>query len=120
MSVQGNCSIIKIVDNKIVVELINYCLLSSSNWDNSEYKFIGNVNFHKTSHDLKGTLIGIKYKDRWQLGMVMKMKYSGVSFYVIENYLLFTPNKDIMQEQDINLILQRYFGELITVSLQTF
>ena len=63
MSVQGKCSIVKIVDNKIVVNEINTRLLTSSNWDSYQYLFIDNVNLQKTPWDLEGVLICIIYND---------------------------------------------------------
>ena len=120
MSVQGKCSIVKIVDNKIVVNEINTRLLTSSNWDSYQYLFIDNVNLQKTPLYVQGILICIMYNDMWQLAMLMQMKYSGVSFCLLEQYSIFIETKETLQELDVNQVLKNYFGVLITLSLHSF
>ena len=97
MSVQGKCSIVKIEDNKIVVNEINSRLLTSSNWDSYQSLFIDNVNLQNIPWDLEGILICIKYKDMWKLGMLMKMNYRGVSFCLLHKYSIFLAKKVTLQ-----------------------
>ena len=120
MSVQGKCSIVKIDDNQIVVNQIDLRLSNSSNWDSYEYLFIDNVNLQNTPYDLKGVLICIKYEDTWHLGMLMKMNYNGVSFCLVKQYSLFISNEATLQKLDMNIVLGKYFGQLITLPLQSF
>lgn len=120
MSVQGKCCIVKIVGNWIVVNQIDSRLFNASNWDSYEYLFIDNVNLHNTPYDLKGVLMCIKYDDIWQLGMLMKMNYNGVSFCLVKHYSLFLSNEASVQKLDINMVLGKYFGQLITLPLQSF
>ena len=120
MSVQEKCSIVKIVDNKIVVNEINTRQSTSSNWDSYQYLFIDNVNLQKTPLYVQGILICIMYNDHWQLAMLMQMKYSGVSFCLLEQYSIFIETKETLQELDVNQVLKNYFGVLITLSLHSF
>ena len=120
MSVQGKSCLINIIQNRIIVKEINHRIIAFKTWDSEEISFMDNVNLHKTPWQCRGLLICIYYNDKWDLGIIVRMSSMCVSFYLLYNLDLFHTTNEKVNHLSLNKILNHYFGDLITASLNDF